>query len=81
MTAEVNRLWTMQIVSNDGYEQQLLRDAQQGNIDAYEELQQLLEPDIRRYVQRKIYDLYAVDDVLQETFLAFYRNLCIALTQ
>jgi RNA polymerase sigma-70 factor, ECF subfamily len=42
---------------------------------AYEELQNLLEPDIRRYIQRKIYDPYAVDDVLQETFLAFYRNL------
>jgi RNA polymerase sigma-70 factor (ECF subfamily) len=44
-------------------------------MDAYEDLQRLLEPDIRRYVQRKIYDPYAVDDVIQETFLAFYRNL------
>jgi RNA polymerase sigma-70 factor, ECF subfamily len=62
-------------VSNDSYEQQLLLDAQQGDMDAYEELQLLLEPDIRRYVQRKIYDPYAVDDMIQETFLAFYRNL------
>jgi RNA polymerase sigma-70 factor (ECF subfamily) len=66
---------TTDIVSNDGYEQQLLLDAQQGDMDAYEELQRLLEPDIRRYIQRKIYDQYAVDDVIQETFLAFYRNL------
>jgi len=44
-------------------------------MEAYEELQRLLEPDIRRYVQRKINDPYTVDDVVQETFLSFYRNL------
>lgn len=62
-------------MSSDAYEQQLLIDAQQGDMNAYEELQLILEPDIRRYVRRKIYDVYAVDDVIQETFLAFYRNL------
>ena len=62
-------------MSSDGYEQQLLIDAQDGDMTAYEELQRILEPDIRRYVRRKIYDVYAVDDVIQETFLAFYRNL------
>jgi len=46
-----------------------------GDIDAYEELQVLLEPDIRRFIQRKIYDPYTVDDVLQEVFLAFYQNM------
>lgn len=44
-------------------------------MDAYEDLQRLLELDIRRYVQRKIADPYTVDDIVQETFLAFYRNL------
>jgi RNA polymerase sigma-70 factor, ECF subfamily len=62
-------------VSDHFYEQELLLSAQEGDLDAYEELQGLLEPDIRRYVQRKIYDDYTVDDILQEVFLAFYQNL------
>lgn len=62
-------------MSDHFYEQELLLAAQEGDLDAYEELQGLLEPDIRRYVQRKIYDSYTVDDVLQEVFLAFYQNL------
>jgi RNA polymerase sigma-70 factor (ECF subfamily) len=61
--------------ASETYEQALLRDAQDGDRDAYSELQRLLEPDIRRYVRRKLYDPFTVDDVLQETFLAFYRNL------
>jgi RNA polymerase sigma-70 factor (ECF subfamily) len=65
----------MQIVSDHFYEQELLLAAQEGDLEAYEELQGLLEADIRRYVQRKIYDSYAVDDILQEIFLAFYQNL------
>ncbi len=62
-------------MSDEIYEQVLLEAAQQGDIDAYEELQILLEPDIRRFIQRKIYDPYTVDDVLQEVFLAFYQNM------
>lgn len=61
-------------MATSSYEQQLLRDAQDGDGDAYAELQQLLEPDLRRFVQRKIYDPYTVDDVLQETYIAFYRH-------
>jgi RNA polymerase sigma-70 factor, ECF subfamily len=64
-----------QIVSSNQYEQDLLIAAQEGDIEAYEDLQRLLEPDIRRFVQRKIFDAYAVDDVLQDVFLAFYQNL------
>ena len=62
-------------MSDEIYEQVLLEAAQQGDIEAYEELQILLEPDIRRFIQRKIYDPYTVDDVLQEVFLAFYQNM------
>lgn len=62
-------------MSNVTYETLLLEDAQQGDLDAYEELQHLLQPDIRRYIQRKIYDPYVVDDILQEVFLAFYQNM------
>lgn len=62
-------------MSDDIYEQVLLEAAQAGDIDAYEELQILLEPDIRRFVSRKIYDLFTVDDVVQDVFLAFYQNM------
>lgn len=62
-------------MTSSQYEQNLLRAAQEGDMDAYEELQILLEPDIRRFVQRKIYDPYVVDDILQDVFLAFYQNL------
>lgn len=56
-------------------EEQLLAAAQQGDPEAYAELQLLLEADIRRYIRGKINDPYTVDDVVQETFLAFYQNL------
>lgn len=59
----------------DLLEHSLLIAAQAGDIDAYTELQLLLDPDIRRYVKRIISDPYAVDDVIQETFLAFYQHL------
>lgn len=62
-------------MSDEIYEQSLLEAAQEGDIEAYEELQILLEPDIRRFVQRKINDPYTVDDVIQEVFLAFYQNM------
>lgn len=62
-------------MSDHFYEQELLLAAQEGDLDAYEELQGLLEPDIRRYIQRKIYDSYTVDDIMQDVFLAFYQNL------
>lgn len=62
-------------MSDQIYEQLLLEAAQEGDIEAYEELQLLLEPDIRRFVQRKIYDPFTVDDVIQEVFLSFYQNM------
>lgn len=61
-------------MTNAALEQELLSEAQEGDLDAYEALQVMLEPDIRRYIQRKVNDPYAVDDVLQETFLSFYQN-------
>lgn len=56
-------------------EHDLLRDAQNGDMDAYEDLQRRLEPDIRRFVARLINDPIAADDVVQEVFIAFYQNL------
>lgn len=62
-------------MNGESFEEQLLYAAQQGDQDAYAELQLLLEADIRRYIRRKINDPYTVDDIVQETFLAFYQNL------
>lgn len=59
---------------NDALEIQYLIAAQDGDLEAYTELQYLLEPDIRRYVARRIHDPYEADDIVQETFLAFYQN-------
>ncbi|MGB7337559.1 MAG: RNA polymerase sigma factor [Phototrophicaceae bacterium] len=62
-------------MSDERYEQLLLEAAQEGDMDSYEELQILLEPDIRRFVRRKINDPYTVDDVIQDVFIAFYQNI------
>lgn len=62
-------------MNGETLEEQLLSAAQDGDQDAYADLQLLLEADIRRYVRGKINDPYTVDDVVQETFLAFYQNL------
>lgn len=61
-------------------EHQLLRQAQQADdpgaaYDAFEQLHALLEPKIRRFVQRLIGMGDVVDDVVQLTFIALYRNL------
>lgn len=56
-------------------EHELLRDAQQGDMQAYEELQMLLERDIRRFVRRLVGDDFTTDDVVQDVFIAFYNNL------
>jgi len=56
-------------------EQDLLIDAQMGDINAYEDLQLLLEPMIRRFVQRMLNDPMLVDDMVQEVFIKFYQNI------
>jgi len=53
----------------------LLIAAQDGDMEAYEDLQLLLEPDLRRYVRRLINGADAEDDILQEVFISFYTNL------
>lgn len=56
-------------------EHQLLVDARAGDMAAYEDLQLLLEPDIRRFVRRLTNDPFSEDDILQEVFLSFFQNL------
>jgi len=53
----------------------LLIEAQMGDTDAYEDLQLLLEPMIRRFVGRMLNDPMLVDDMVQEVFIKFYQNL------
>ncbi|MGB1286193.1 MAG: RNA polymerase sigma factor [Aggregatilineales bacterium] len=56
-------------------EHALLEDAQAGDMDAYEELQILLTPDVRRFVRRLIQHTETEDDLMQDIFLRFYLNL------
>lgn len=59
----------------DALEQALLADAQQGDTIAYEDLQLLLEPAIRRFVSRMLSDPMLIDDMVQEVFIKFYKNI------
>ena len=56
-------------------ETELLRLAQSGSIEAYEELQNRLEPEIRRFVRRMIQHLETEDDIVQDVFIASVRGL------
>jgi len=57
-------------------EQSLLKLAQSGDQDAYETLQLMLEPDVRRFVRRLLNNNPMLeDDVMQDVFLKFYLNL------
>lgn len=53
----------------------LLREAQNGDMDAYTDLQVMLEPAIRRFAGSMIDDPDVVEDVVQDTFIAFYQNM------
>jgi RNA polymerase sigma-70 factor (ECF subfamily) len=52
----------------------LLRKAQAGDDAAFGQLQQRLEPEVRRFVWRLIGNRDAVDDILQDSFLSLYVN-------
>ena len=53
----------------------LLFQAQQGNDNAFSELQSLFESRIRRFVARMMRSHEDVDDIVQKTFIALYKNL------
>jgi RNA polymerase sigma factor (sigma-70 family) len=65
--------------SQDGMEasldQALLKKAQQGDREAFEQLHLRLEPPIRRFIRRLIGNAEDCDDLVQETFLSLYLNL------
>jgi RNA polymerase sigma-70 factor (ECF subfamily) len=58
-----------------GQEVTLLLQAQDGNAEAYGDLQVLLEADVRRFVRRIIQHTETEDDIVQEVFIKFYLNL------
>lgn len=53
----------------------LLHEAQEGNANAFAELQSLFEIPIRRFVGRMMQRSDDVDDIVQNTFIALYKNL------
>jgi RNA polymerase sigma-70 factor (ECF subfamily) len=59
----------------DPIELDLLLEAQQGDINAYEELQLLLEPPIKRFVRRMMNNEMLEDDIVQDVFISFYQHL------
>jgi RNA polymerase sigma-70 factor (ECF subfamily) len=56
-------------------EHELLRLAQQGDDDAFEQLHAALAPGLGRFVRRLIGDGQESEDVVQDTLLALYLNL------
>lgn len=56
-------------------EHQLLREAQGGSCEAFEQLHALLEPPVRRFVYRLIGHAQEAEDITQDTFIALYTNL------
>ncbi len=56
-------------------EHELLKLAQQGDEDAFEQLHAALAPGIGRFVRRLIGDGQEAEDVVQDTLLALYLNL------
>ena len=59
----------------DPIEQDLLIEAQQGDVNAYEELQLLLEPPIKRFVRRLMNNDMLEEDIVQDVFISFYQHL------
>ncbi|MFN8379280.1 MAG: RNA polymerase sigma factor [Anaerolineae bacterium] len=53
----------------------LLMRARQGDFEAYEALQQALEPAVRRFVRRLIGTSDLEDDLVQVVFIAFYQHM------
>ncbi|MBI5671119.1 MAG: RNA polymerase sigma factor [Chloroflexi bacterium] len=56
-------------------EHELLIQAQAGDCDAFAELQTRLESPVRRFVWRLIGSSDAEDDIVQDSFIALYKNL------
>lgn len=56
-------------------DEQLVRDVQDGDIDAFEELVRRYQARVRSFVMRFVRDRASADDVVQETFLGIYKTI------
>lgn len=56
-------------------ETDLLIAAQDGDLEAFEQLQKQLQPPIRRFVQRLISNDDMADDIVQEVFISLYWHM------
>ncbi|MEL6526922.1 MAG: sigma-70 family RNA polymerase sigma factor [Chloroflexota bacterium] len=62
--------------------QTLLDRAQDDDTQAFAEIREQYEPRIRRFASRMIYNSADVEDIVQNTFIAFYKNLsCITSSE
>jgi RNA polymerase sigma-70 factor (ECF subfamily) len=59
----------------DQLEHRLLQQAQDGDPDAFEQLQGRLESSIRRFIRRLIGTQDSEDDIVQSVFIALYYNM------
>jgi len=59
----------------DPLEHRLLQQAQDGDPDAFEQLQMRLESSIRRFIRRLIGTQDSEDDIVQSVFIALYYNM------
>lgn len=53
----------------------LLERACQGDFEAFAQLQELLEPSLRRFIRRLIGSHDSEDDIVQTVFISLYRNM------
>lgn len=60
---------------DDHSDEQLVRAAQQGDMDAFGELVERYRPKLLRYGHRLLFNNSDVEDIIQEVFLKAYRNL------
>ena len=61
-------------MSNSG-EHELFEEAKASNRTAFDQLQEILDPSVRRFVRRLVGINQAEDDIVQDAFLALYVNL------
>ena len=60
---------------SDSGERELFEGARENNRTAFDRLQDILDPSVRRFVRRLVGISEAEDDIVQDAFLALYMNL------
>ena len=60
---------------SDSGERELFEGARENNRTAFDRLQDILDPSVRRFVRRLVGVSEAEDDIVRDAFLALYMNL------